>query len=276
MLALVTWLLAAAPCPSAHAVVERVGRLGVRAEGWEVTFTAQGEDTILQASHGEATVTRALPGGAPCEALEEAAAVILASVAASVPEQTVQPRRPLALPSHPGPPVALEAPPRLTLGLGPSLTMSQAAPGLGGILFAQLRAPASPFGLSLTATGAAPRTLAFAGGELQWGRLSAGLGPELSLDRGPAVVAFWVHLAGGALWLSARGYAQDWDRTAWDLGVRGGSRVEMLAAGPLGLFVGLSGTGWLRWHRARLADAADAAQLPWFEIDLTAGVLWRG
>lgn len=103
-----------------------------------------------------------------------------------------------------------------------------------------------------------------------------GLGPELPLEPGPASLNLWTHVVMGALWLSARDYAQNWDVTSWDLGVRAGVRLDRLASGPLRAFVGLSGTGWIRWHRAKLSDSADLARLPWLEIEAVAGLVWRG
>ena len=125
-------------------------------------------------------------------------------------------------------------------------------------------------------SGAGLQSLAFGGGQLSWGRLSIGLGPELPLARASANVTVWTHVATGALWLSARDIAESRNIMSWDLGVRAGARIEVPASGAVHLFVGLSGTAWVLWHRALLVDSTDSVQLPWLELDVSGGVSWRG
>lgn len=280
MVALLPWLIiAAASCPSPQAVEEKVARLGSTGRPWDITFTRRGEVVLLEASNDGVTLTRELPSAVSCEALEEAAAVILVthSPDVGVMGQAVRHQRIVLRPRSSPTPRPLEAPAmRLAAGFGPSLVLCDSGPGLGAVAYLGIRSTSFPVAVGVALSGAGLRSLALGGGELSWGRLSIGLGPELPLARASANVTVWTHVATGALWLSARDIAEGRDVVSWDLGVRAGARLEVPASGALHLFVGLSGTAWVLRHRALLVDSTDSVQLPWLELDVSGGVSWRG
>jgi hypothetical protein len=269
-------------CPTPEAVAARLEALVPGAAGTAPAPVRQahlardgaGLHIALHAQDGTPIARRTLPGQHSCEALAEAAAVIIAAWQIDIA------RGPL-LAAEEAPPRArleLERParapalgPRWGLGAagGLSLAGSSAAPA-AAVSVTHAPAPAQAWAGRLDLSYRGPRELGLPGGQVRWQRWVLGAGPQLQGAAGATGWAFHLGPALGITRLEGRGLVNARDNTDFGLGVAGGARMSLGSTG-LRPFLEIAARAWPTRIVAYEGGGLGQTSLPRLEGMLSAG-----
>jgi hypothetical protein len=269
----------ATTCPTPQAVDTHLRPLLAAAPGaaGDVRLERDGNllHVALYARDGRLTARRTLAGPHSCEALAEAAAVIVAAWQGDGGE------RPLLAAdasAHPASDLraAAEAPAPLArtpwgVGLGGGLSMAGSSPAATAALtIVNAPLPDRPWLGRLGVVYQGAREAALTTGKLRWQRWTLELGPQL--QGGAGNWGWAVHLGGalGLTRLQGVGLADARDQRDLGFGVAGGARLSL---GQTGLrpFLELGLTGWPSRLVAYEGGAGRQRTIPRFEGRLTLG-----
>ena len=231
----------------------------------------------LHAADGRLTARRTIEGAHSCEALADAAAVIVAAwhsgadgrplLAAALPAASADVHTSLAAPA---------ASPAASWGLAAAggLSMAGSSPAATAALtIVNAPLPERPWLGRLGVVYQGPREAALTTGTLRWQRWVLELGPQLQGGLGASQRWGWAVHLGGALALTRLqgvGLADARDQRDLGLGVAGGARLSLGRTG-LRPFVELGLTGWPTRLVAYEGGAGRERTIPRFEGRLTLG-----
>jgi hypothetical protein len=260
-------------CPSPAQVAEALLRLeagepnGVDgADHARIERADGGVEIVLFGAGGERRKARRLVADAPCEELAAAAAVIIAAW-----ERELGPRRlaPASVAVTPSPPLRA----RLAWDLGGAFTgaLSGSSFAPGGSVAANLVARRAHVGGRLAAVGTATRDQQLAPGHASYTRAFFQLGPVARFNPSRLALDLHAELSLALTSLEGVGYATVARAFDFDPGLGGGARLGV-RAGPVLPFLEVAVVGWLRRQRFDVTGVASAAELPRFDLLLSAGL----
>jgi hypothetical protein len=227
----------------------------------------------LYATDGRVTARRTIEGTHSCEALADAAAVIVAAWHSGA---DARPLLAAEAPAHADLRTALPAPAVSAgsawgLGAAGGLSLAGTSPAATAALtIVNAPLPGRPWLGRLGVVYQGPREDALTSGKLRWQRWALELGPQL---QGGAGRLGWAVHAGGALGLTRLqgvGLTDARDQRDLGLGVVGGARLSLGRSG-LRPFVELGLTGWPTRLVAYEGGAGRQRAIPRFEGRLTLG-----
>jgi len=253
-------------CPSAHAVVDRLGPLlndgaptGDRAR---VLADPAGVRIELRGPAGDLVAARSLSPGR-CEDLAEAAAVAIAVWEGQLRSPSPSPLR---LPRPPAP---------RRLGFEVAAAAAAALAGgdaaFGGALALALGRRGGRFLGRLELVGLSTREEVVGGGRASWTRAWAAVGPLVRFRPGRYLID--LHAEALVALLYARGVGFTATRTAYDVdpGIGAGGRAA-LRLGTLRLFAGVAGAGWLRPQTLLVGGSGATRDVPRLEALFVLGI----
>jgi hypothetical protein len=265
-------------CPTPQAVEARLGPLVSTGAASDVRLAREGPvlHVALHAPDGRLTARRSIDGAHSCEALAEAAAVIVAAwqgdvgnrplLAAEAPNGAAGDLRASAVPAY-----APAAGPGWGLAAAGGLSLAAKTPAPTAALgITHAPVPASPWSGRLGLAYQGPRESALGTGKLRWQRSVVELGPQLQGGAGP--FGWALHLGGalGVTRLQGRGLADARDHQDFGLGISGGARLSLGRSG-LRPFLELGARGWPTDIVAYEGFAGGEMALPRVELLLTLG-----
>jgi hypothetical protein len=265
-------------CPTPKAVEARLGPLVSTGAASDVRLEREGPalHVALYSPDGRLTARRSIDGAHSCEALAEAAAVIVAAwqgdvgdrplLAAEAPTAAAADLRATTVPAA----VAAAGPGwGLAAAGGLSLAATTPAP-TAAMTITHAPVPASPWSARLGLAYQGPRESALGTGKLRWQRWVVELGPQLQAGAGP--FGWALHLGGvlGVTRLQGRALADARDHQDFGLGISGGARLSLGRSG-LRPFLELGARGWPADIVAYEGSAGGETTLPRVELLLTLG-----
>jgi hypothetical protein len=271
---------ALADCPAPGAIAQRLQALrapGASAPNYVVNVGRTDGTVTLTArdERGATWVRRELPASAPCNELEEAAAVVLlaweaqlAPGAVPVPEMPAPPMVPAVMKeAAPEPAAAWGA----RVGASAQLWLSSASPTWGAQGSVELHG--KRFGVELDVLGQGQRQLVLSPGRVTWSRFTVVLCPTVSLAAAEGLdVSVGAGLAAGPFWIQGTGFSRNFSQLDWDLGVTANAKALLPGMWRVRPFVAVAGVVWLRRHIAEAEVPSASALVPFVEVTPTLGL----
>ncbi len=228
----------------------------------------------MEDAGGNLVGERTLPSEGSCDARAELVAVVLAAWEEELPTRvaTLPEPRPVAVAvsATEGPPPSLQA----AVGVGGSLAPESIALGAWtATVEGSLGTRAQGWGGLLAFAGSSGRRVTLGAGEIDWLRLSAGVGPRYRLPVKRQRFDFSAELDGAALSLQGVGYATNYRPAGFNLGAGVGVACVFTQT-ALSPWLKLAGRQWFGTQQAQVNGVEGMASIPGFEAALTVGMAW--
>jgi hypothetical protein len=281
--ALLAALLSLSSCPGGPApelVLERAASLrgaSSPAVPWALHFARGDAGLVLEASVDGHAWRRPLPADASCEALAQAAAVVVLTLERSLDVPVGAPRT-VVTPTSAAQRAEVLAPVsdvwRWSLGIaqGVMLAWSDFPWALVGRVW--LRPPSGVVGLSAALRAQASRSASLAGGHVWWHRAPVSLGPDFRFLLGDWSLSLQPELAAGPTWVHAETPLGSASFLSWNLGLQASVRLAPVVHGPWAPWVEVSAVDWLRREVVAVEGTDRFRLLPPVEVSVSVGVAW--
>jgi hypothetical protein len=266
-------------CPAAQSIERRLSALRAPAAEplwYRVDVQRAGDAVTVRAvtASGETWLRRDLPAAAPCEELEQAAAVVLFAWEAQLPPGAVPvPQLEKREDTAPAPQPVKEP---LRVSARGQAWLSAVPPTGGGGATAEWRPTRLPLALALDVFGQGQRSLMVGAGTGTWSRLSFALGLTASLSLDERVsLTFGVGAVTGMFSVFGSRFQASHTVVDWDAGVMGRALLYLPGLWKVRPFVGADAVVWVRKHEL-VATGLSASQLvlPGIEVAPCAGLAW--
>jgi hypothetical protein len=264
----------AGTCPSPEDVAQRLATLrpAETSSAYRALIDSSGPEVIIELrdTAGATLARKTLKANTPCADLAQASAVVVATWAEQVRfTELPGPALPALLQPIPQPPEPKGS--GLTWEVGVAATFAGPHFTPGALLDIRLGSLSSAWGVGLSLTFSGSTALPLGTGTVDYSPLAARLGPRFSLGLGPLVLELGAELVCGVYLLDGEGFQPDQSAH----GGRGGAGLEARLGwliGPVKLWLGVLGTGWLQKTRAAVRGSDVTTDLSRFELSGVLGL----
>jgi hypothetical protein len=160
---------------------------------------------------------------------------------------------------------------RFEVAAGFEASFAGSAFAAGGRVEALIAPTRRNIALRLAVQGTDVRDERLGRGSARWTRASLALGPAYRLRPGRFAIDFHAEFLAALLAIEGTGFDTSDRAFDFDPGLGGGVRGA-IKAGPATPYIGVSIAGWLRRQEGRVSGVTEIAEIPRFEVMLTAGV----
>lgn len=234
--------------------------------------TSTGTVTVeLQDEHGGVVGAGSLPGNEPCDALANAAAVMIAAWHARLAAPASVPTLPAQRPAPPPAPPATRL--RFELAAAPALVLGGGAATLGGRLSGTLGPQGSRWKGELAITAQAWRDISMGTGSAQWLRTAVQLGPAWAVLEGPFRVQLGFFGIGSLLSVQGLGFDSNLASSGFELGA-GASATAAYPLRNLSPFLTVGTSYWPGVQKLTIGGIEQSATVPQLEVFIALGAAW--
>ena len=260
-----------ARCPSSAQLRAALTRQPQTQRARHTVSVREGEGVVvltLTDEAGQRLGTRALPQGSSCEALAEAAAVVVSAWEAELEA------RPPSLELAPPPPPVLSAPVRFELDVGAGVSAARFAAPAFSLALRLSRGERGPL-LGATVLVPLPRSEPLGAGRVDWMRPVGALGAGYRLQLGP--VGLDGQLGAGLVLIIASGHGFTSDQQRMGLQPAAVAVVRARwAQGGLRPFVGVATAFFLLPQVLEITGVSQTRGLTRAELSAVLGISWGG
>lgn len=250
-----------------RALVENKGATGVSVE--------------LRNEHGALVGSGMLPVNESCDALANAAAVMIVAwqahlaAPASVPKLPRTPvREPLVAPSLSTRAVPTETGWRFEVSAAPALVFGGGKAAFAGRVAGNVGPAASRWSGVLAFTAQTWRDLSVGAGVGQWLRTAVQLGPSLAVVKSPVRFQLGVFGLGSLLAVQGKGFDSNKASSSFELGA-GASATAAIPAGSWVPFWAVSTSYWPGPQKLAVDGSSQSTMVPQLEVSVALGIGWK-